>query len=120
MEIIKKEPSDEASVKHFFNEIDFKLPLDFIDFYKENNGAEILIKNKYFITLWPLAKILQLNVEYQVKEYAPDYFIFGTNGGGMAYCIEKTTGNIFEMPFIGMSNDKAIFKSKSLKELFKD
>lgn len=118
MKIIKRQPTDIAIIELFINQINFRLPIDFIDFYRDSNGAEIYTDNEYYIILWPLSEMIQLNIDYNVDEYADCYFIFGSDGSDTAYCIEKLTGTIFELPFIGMSNDEAMFKAKSLKDLF--
>lgn len=102
-------------IEAFIKDIDFQLPLGLIDFYKEANGADISTDNAYAI-VWPLTDLIQLNTDYNVATYAPDFFIFGSDGGGMAYAIEKKTGHIFEMPFIGMSKEEAVFKTKSFDE----
>jgi len=99
-------------VEEFLKQIDFTLPIDFIDFFKEANGADISTNEKY-ISLWPLTDMLELNEGYNVKEFAPDFFIFGSDGGDTAYAIEKQTGNIYEMPFIGISKETAVLINKA-------
>jgi hypothetical protein len=63
--------------------------------------------------------MIKLNQDYKVNEYADSFFIFGSNGGDTAYCIEKKTGYIFDLPFVGMSNEDAIFKYKNFTQLFR-
>lgn len=55
----------------------------------------------------------QLNKEYNVEEYAPEFFIFGSDGGDTAFAIEKSTGDIYEMTFIDMSKEEVVFKDKT-------
>jgi hypothetical protein len=102
-------------VEFFLKQIDFNLPEGFIDFFKEANGADINTDEKYII-LWALTDMVQLNKEYNVEEYAPQFFIFGSDGGDTAFAIEKATGSIYEMPFIGMSKEETIFRSKTFTE----
>jgi hypothetical protein len=54
------------------------------------------------LDLWESTEVLEVNVDYQVAEYAPGFTIFGSDGGGMAYAFECTSGFIYEFPFIGM------------------
>ncbi len=110
--IIKNEPPNSTEIDLFLKKIEFKLPLGFIDFFKEANGADISTDENY-ILLWPITDMIQLNGEYSVNEYAPDFFIFGSDGGTTAFAIEKTTGYIYEIPFIGMSKEEAIFIAKT-------
>jgi hypothetical protein len=42
--------------------------------------------------------------------------MFGSDGGDTAFAIEKSTGDIYEMPFIGMSKEEATFKNKTFTE----
>ena len=59
--------------------------------------------------------MIRLNLAYDVNTYAPEFFLIGSNGGGESYAIEKDTGYIYEMPFIGMSKEEAIFINKTFK-----
>jgi SMI1 / KNR4 family (SUKH-1) len=99
-------------IETFLKQVDFSLPNGFIDFFKDTNGADISSDEKY-ILLWALTDMVQLNKEYNVEEYAPEFFIFGSDGGDTAFAIEKSTGDIYEMPFIGMSKEEAVFKNKT-------
>jgi hypothetical protein len=99
-------------VEAFLGQVDFNLPKGFIEFFKESNGADISTDEKY-VVLWPITEMVQLNKEYNVEEYAPDFFIFGSDGGDTAFAIEKSTGDIYEMPFIGMSKEEVVFKDKT-------
>jgi len=107
-----------GEIDFFLKQIDFALPKGFIDFFKETNGADISTDEKY-ILLWALTDMVQLNKEYSVEEYAPEFFIFGSDGGDTAFAIEKSTGDIYEMPFIGMSKEEAVFKNKTFTDFIK-
>jgi hypothetical protein len=102
-------------IEAFLKQVDFNLPKGFIEFFKETNGADISTDEKYFF-LWALTDMVQLNKEYNVEEFAPEFFIFGSDGGDTAFAIEKGTGYIYEMPFIGMSKEEAVFKNKTFAE----
>lgn len=115
IEIIKNDPTQENEIIVFLNNINFKLPDGFIEFYRSSNGAEINKEEKY-CDLWLISELIQLNVDYNVLEYAPNFFIFGSNGIGSAFGIEKKSGYIYEIPFIGMSNEEAIFIGKDFNE----
>jgi len=108
----KNNPPLDSEVSSFLSKIDFQLPSGFIDFFKEANGADISTDDK-FVALWALTDMVQLNKEYNVEQYAPEFFVFGSDGGDTAYAIEKSTGDIYEMPFIGMSKEEATCISKT-------
>ncbi len=105
-------------IEEFSKQISFPLPGGFMKFYREANGADIS-SDEFYTTLWPLTDLIKLNKDYNVEEYAPEFFIFGSDGGDTAFAIEKSSGSIFEIPFIGMSKEEAVFKSMSFNEFLK-
>ena len=115
VKIERNPPVDAGVMDAFLEAVPFTLPKDFLDFFIKSDGAEIRTED-YYVLLWPISEIMQLNEDYGVEEYAPGFFLFGSDGGGNAYAIEKATGFIFELPFIGMSKDEAIFKSKTFTD----
>ena len=114
-QIDKNDAPSENEVREFLNNMSFLLPDGFIEFYRGANGADISSAELYTV-LWPLTDLFQLNIDYDVDEYAPGFFIFGSDGGDTAFTIEKVTGKIFEMPFIGMSPEEAVFLSDNFDE----
>jgi len=111
----KNTPPKESEINAFLRLIDFTLPVGFIDFFNETDGADISTDN-HNVVLWPLTEMIKLNKEYKVEEYAPDFFIIGSDGGNTAYAVERCTGFIFELPFIVMSNEEAVFRNKTFTE----
>jgi hypothetical protein len=117
MDISKTAAPTNHEIAAFTHEIKFKLSEGFLDFFRQTNGA-IIRSDKGYTDLWPLTEMMALNKSYEVEEFAPEFFIFGSNGGDTAFAIERITGDIYEMPFIGMSKEAAIFKSKTFTEFF--
>lgn len=110
--IDRNDPPTDKEVEDFLKHADFSLPAGFIDFFKHTNGADVYTDENY-ILLWPLTDMATLNKDYNVAEYAPEFFVFGSDGGDTAYAIERKSGDIYEMPFIGMSREEAVFKDKT-------
>lgn len=107
-------PVEQKMIDDFLLNAPIELPNGFIDFYKKNNGAEIISDNTYTI-IWKLDELLQNNNDYAIDEFAPHFFIFGSDSADTAFVIERNSGKIFEMPFIGMSNDEALFISDTFE-----
>ncbi len=61
----------------------------------------------YLCEFWPLNELDTYNSDYEVPEYAPGYFGFGSNGGGEMFAISPT-GSVVYMPFIGMGPADAL------------
>ena len=117
--INKNTPPVVEDIEKFLKNITFNLPEGFMDFFKTTNGADIDTGRNYLV-LWPLTEMLKLNEEYNVAIYAPEFFVFGSDGGDIAYAIQKNTGNIFEIPFIGMSKKQAVFKYNTFTEFLEN
>lgn len=119
MKTVEKNPAPkDADIEFFLNNVSVRLPEGFISFYKESNGAYITSEDS-LTQLWPLTELIQLNEDYGVDEFAPEFFLFGGDGGGTAYAVEKLTGEIFEMPFIGMCKEEAVFIAETFDDFLK-
>ena len=66
-----------------------------------------LTVNPYYFVLWRPEEIEQMNREYEVPQYAPEYLGFATSGGGEMLAFDSQN-RIFAIPFIGMSSKDAI------------
>ncbi|MCR9252071.1 MAG: SMI1/KNR4 family protein [bacterium] len=115
MEIVKNAPANQDDIKKLTNEIDFEIPVSYLQFMQESNGCEIY-KDEIFLTFWPIEELLELNEEYAINEFADQFFILGSDGGNNAIVIEKRSTKFCLMPFIGMSNDSAEFIANSFEE----
>jgi SMI1 / KNR4 family (SUKH-1) len=115
LKVEKNPPADPNEIAKFTTSIGFSLSAGFIDFYKETDGASFLSDN-FYVNIWPVTQLIDLNEGYDVNNYIPEFFLFGSDGGGNAFGIEKKTGAVFEIPFIVMSSEDAIFISGSFNE----
>ncbi|QIL74620.1 hypothetical protein [Hymenobacter sp. HDW8] len=70
-----------------------------------------------YLHLWPIAEVSEINQGYNADENFPGFFLVGTYEIGEACAIEKETGNIYTVPFIGAIPDDAIYVGKTLEEL---
>lgn len=68
------------------------------------NGGEGFIGPNAYVIFWKLEELMELNKAYQVAEYAPGLFIFGSDGGGEAYAFDVRTPAmpIVSVPFVGL------------------
>src|SRR5262249_55673802 len=95
----------------------FQLPDDYVQLLHQMNGGEGFIGSKEYLILWPIEELLKLNKEYEVAEYAPDLFLFGSNGGGEAYAFDKRSKHsIVAVPFVGMDVSLTQMQAPSFKD----
>jgi len=93
-------PVNASALQLFERDARFCLLESYVQFLRQMNGGEGFIGNEYII-LWPVEQLLTMNAAYEVSEYAPDLFLFGSNGGGEAYAFDKRSNQaIVIVPFV--------------------
>ena len=96
-------PADATSIRQFESQASLRLPEDFAQFLQQADGGEGFVGNAYVI-LWRVSELLEMNKGYQVGEYAPGLFLFGSDGGGEAFAFDTRAAAkpIVSVPFVGM------------------
>jgi hypothetical protein len=96
-------PMDASFLQKLENEAGFRLPEDYAQFLQKMNGGEGFIGSAYLI-LWRSDNLIEMNKAYQVADYAPGLFLFGSDGGGEAFAFDMRTEAkpIVSVPFVGM------------------
>jgi hypothetical protein len=81
------------------------LPNDYIEFLLVSNGGEGFLGENY-VRLWKAEELRQNNLNYAVAEFAPQLFLFGSDGGGEAYAFDTSASpyKVVQVPFIGMGD----------------
>jgi hypothetical protein len=64
----------------------------------------ILCLSPDFPYFWRIGELLEMNRAYEVADYAPGLFLFGSDGGGEAFAFDTRRGAnpIVSVPFVGM------------------
>lgn len=117
-------PLDATAIRRFETESGLCFPGDYVRFLQQMNGGEGFVGNAYVI-LWRTEELLEMNKAYQVSDYAPGLFLFGSDGGGEAFAFDTRSPAkpIVAVPFVGMDLSLARLVAQSfegfLDELFK-
>ncbi len=85
-------------------EAGYSLPRGYIDFMALINGSEgELAIDPWWFQFWPAEDVHDDNRGYEVETYHPDYFGFGSSGGGVMFAFRKgdPTGCVYGIPFCG-------------------
>lgn len=111
--------SDE-NLEKYLPQLPPNLPKSYIDFLRKYNGAngDLPIQPLYF-QLWKIDKLIQANQEYEIKQYLPNYFGIGGNGGGELIAINLENQKIFAIPFIVMEEKDAWLIAESFEDFEK-
>lgn len=113
-------PASEACLKEVELFLGRKLPSDYERFLRENNGGEGFISENYLI-LWRAEELVGFNGDYEVENYAPGLFLFGSDGGGEGYGFDMRNQNmsVVMVPFVGMSLSYAKFIATGFDEFLR-
>jgi SMI1 / KNR4 family (SUKH-1) len=103
----KRPPASDGAIAEFVKALDFDLPTSYIEIIQEMNGGEGPVGGGYF-QLWPIEDVVENNKKYNIPEFLPGYFIFGTNLGGTAYAFEKNTGLYVRFEFVDMDDPQPL------------
>jgi hypothetical protein len=110
-------PATAAALRKFEHDSEFRLPEHYVQFLQQMNGGEGFIGSKAYLILWPVEELLPMNKAYEVGEYAPDLFLFGSNGGGEAYAFDRhSNDSIVVVPFVGMDSRLAQYQAATFTE----
>ena len=66
--------------------------------------------------IWEPENIEEYNQDYKIKEYAPGFIAFGSNGGGELLVINEQ-GVVYSLPAVGMAPEYAEKIAESIEDL---
>lgn len=112
--------ASEAIIVNIISGLSISLPIDYIEFLQRYDGGEGFIGDHYLI-LWRAEELKVFNEEYEVEEYAPGLFLFGSDGGGEAYGfdVRESSMPVIRVPFVGMDLKYAKVVASSFTDLLK-
>ena len=106
-----KKRLNRIQINNLVKDIGFSLPQDYIAYL--NKLEEFEVESNYnYINFWPLSDLKEFNDECESQIYIPNYYILGTDGGGTALALNKSTHELFFTEMIGM-NETDIWKIAS-------
>jgi hypothetical protein len=98
-------PADEATIRDFETTAGISLPVDYRLFLQHTNGGEgFLGAEESYVILWRVDELIKMNKAYEIEEYCPQVFVFGSDGGGEAFGFDLRSDAklIVAIPFVGM------------------
>lgn len=112
-------PAVESKLNELALSLGYSLPADYVHFLQRHDGGEGFVGENYLI-LWKAEELIRFNREYEVEQYAPGIFLFGSNGGGEGYGfdIKDPAMPVVRVPFIGMDRRHAKPVASDFTDLF--
>jgi hypothetical protein len=111
-------PASRGLIAQCQAELSFPLPLDYVEFLQRMNGGEGFL-GKAYVALSRVEKLSEMNAGYEVPEFAPGLFLFGSNLGGEGFAFDTRTGQfqIVAVPLMDMDDlDNAIVIGTNFRE----
>jgi hypothetical protein len=101
-------PARRDEIEKVQQELKFRLPKSYLDFMLARNGGEGFIGKSYLV-LWKIEELISMNAAYHVSEFAPELFLFGSNGGDEAFGFDTRSEacGIVSIPFVAMEIEDA-------------
>lgn len=113
-------PASTEAIAALVAQAPIELPSSYLELLLVSNGGEgDLSVNPDWFSLWPAQDVMQHNESYQIAEYLPGFFGFGSNGGGELLAFDARHSKpwpIVMIPFIPMEVTEAVQISTGFDE----
>jgi hypothetical protein len=121
----REESANPEAINTLASKSGLNLPKDYLDFLSLSNGGEgELPVDPYWFQIWSAENVLEHNEGYQVAQFLPDFFAFGSNGGGEMFAFDTRKDGawpVYMIPFVPMEEagaKKVASDFLSLAQLF--
>lgn len=105
-------PASSEAVEALRTQSGLDLPRAYLAFFEQSNGGDgDLGIAPGWLSLWSIEEVLGLNRDYEVQQWIPGFFGFGTNGGGELLAFDTRTPHpwkIYMIPFVPMDANDAL------------
>jgi SMI1 / KNR4 family (SUKH-1) len=93
------------------------LPVDYLNLLRFSNGGEgeLGVEPGWF-QLWPAENVVEHNRGYNLSEWLPGFFGFGSNGGGELFAFDARHGEpwpVVMVPFCPLDSAEAVTMASS-------
>jgi hypothetical protein len=114
-------PASEVALRRLRDEAPVRLPDSYFDQLAASNGGEgDLGVEPGWIVFWPAERVLESNIGYSLPEFLPEFFGFGSNGGGELLAFDVRIQEpypIVMVPFVPLQAQEARQIAASFDEL---
>jgi len=112
----KNEPLNKEKFDEVIHSIEGKLPADYLEFMRQYNGCEGGVLDGQWLVLWPIEELQNYNEMYGASEFAPELLLIGSNGGAIAYGIERKEGIFVKTEYVRMSKEDSVQVGNNFSE----
>src|SRR5688572_14806924 len=118
-----EEPAKLESIQKLVDNAGKELPEEYLALLRYSDGGDgVLGLEPGWLQLWSSTDVLENNKDYEIEEYIPGFFGFGSSGGGELLAFDTRRGKpwkIVMIPFVPMSAELAIVIAKDFEEFIR-
>lgn len=104
-------PASEGAIQKLLTDCRLALPVAYLNQLRQSNGGEgDLALDPCWVCFWSAEQVVEWNKDYEVAEYLPGFFGFGSNGGGELLAFKVSDSGdwpIYMIPFVPMEAEYA-------------
>ena len=90
--------ASEEAIQQAERSLDVRFPPDYLELMRAVNGYEGST-GATWLRLWPIEELVSRNQEQEASRCAPEFVVFGSNGGGETFAFVGTAGSaIVQVP----------------------
>ena len=97
------DPADPAALREAGQVLGIEWPSDYVALVAAHNGAEGDI-GTFGLVLTPVEELVEVN-KHEVMQFFPGLVMIGGDGGGEALAIDRRSGEVLLVPWIGAQED---------------
>jgi hypothetical protein len=112
-------PASDSDIQAFEAESGIKLPPEYVLILKRMNGGCGFVGANY-LDMYPVEKLIEYNRGYGANKYAPELFLFGSNGGGEGFAFDRRQPDwpVVMVPFIPLDIHEAVMVASNIAVFF--
>ena len=118
-----EEPAKLESIQKLVDNAGKELPEEYLALLRYSDGGDgVLGLEPGWLQLWSSTDVLENNKDYEIEEYIPGFFGFGSSGGGELLAFDTRRGKpwkIVMIPFVPMSAELAIVIAQDCEEFIR-
>lgn len=120
-ELDLNDPAPIEEIENAEKALGVSLPASYREFLKTSNGAEGNIGEEFYLMLWKVEDLAELNEAYGVDEFAGGLLLIGSDGADTAFGFDKriATMSVITVPFMDMSLDEVQIIGEDFVDLLK-
>jgi hypothetical protein len=110
-------PDSPALIAQSQAKLSFQLPADYVQFLRQMNGGEGPLGENAYVVLSRVEQLGGMNAACEVAEFAPELFLFGSNGAGEAFAYDTrfSPHRIIAIPLITLDLCDAVMMAANFR-----